>query len=140
MITSKADTVLRRRLTRFTWTWALVFLPIETYLSFRGGRFPISGYIVNVIGVGVTLWALDALRRGRPYAEGLLAAGWAWTTAVFWRATNLRYMLADDGAPLDFGSLELWLAPLLTVIVAAAFAGSVVLLVNRDTGRTGGAG
>ncbi|HZI80558.1 MAG TPA: hypothetical protein VFD69_13645 [Vicinamibacterales bacterium] len=97
---------LQSRVVRFTWSWAIVFVPIETYLV--------------------------SLRRGRPYAEGLLATGWAWTTAVFWRATNLRYEIARDGEPLDFRSLELWLAPVFTLMAGAALAGSVVLLLNRD--------
>ena len=123
---------LQSRVVRFTWSWAIVFVPIETYLSFRGGTIPLSGYVVNVCGVAIMLWALVSLRRGRPYAEGLLATGWAWTTAVFWRATNLRYEIARDGEPLDFGSLELWLAPVFTLMAGAALAGSVVLLLNRD--------
>ena len=38
-----------------------------------------------------------SLRRGRPHAEGVLATGWGWTTAVFWRGTNLRYWFATEG-------------------------------------------
>ena len=100
---------------RFTWSWALIFLPIETYLSFREGPISVSGYVVNVA-----------------YAEGLLATGWTWTTAVFWRATNLRYWLAGDGEPLSFGSVELWLAPMFTIMAGAALAGSLVLLLKND--------
>jgi hypothetical protein len=112
--------------------WALVFVPIETYLSFRRVSPPISGYVVNVLGAAITLWAVWTLRRGRQYAEGLLATGWGWTTAVFWRATNLRYSIARDGRALDFGNLELWLAPLFTLTAGAALVGSILLLVNRD--------
>ena len=112
--------------------WAIVFVPIETYLSFRRASPPISGYVVNVLGVAITLWAVWTLGKGRPYAQGLLATGWAWTTAVFWRASNLRYSIAHDGRPLDFGTLELWLAPVFTLLAAAALVGSIVLLVNRE--------
>jgi hypothetical protein len=123
---------LRSKVVRFTWTWAVVFVPIETYLSFSGPDISVSGYVVNVVGVGMSLWGAISLRRGRPYAEGVLATGWGWTTAVFWRATNLRYGLAADGEALSFGSLELWLAPLFTMMAAAALVASLVLLVNRD--------
>ena len=128
---TRSSGTLESTVVRFTWVWALVFLPIETYLSFWDGPISVSGYVVNVVRMGIALWAVACLRRGRPYAEGLLATGWGWTTAVFWRATNLRYMLASHGEPLDFGSLELWLAPLFTIMAGCAFAGSVVLLLKQ---------
>jgi hypothetical protein len=91
----------------------------------------LSGYAVNVLGVGVMLWGVISLRRGRPHAEGVLATGWAWTTAVFWRGANLRYWLAAEGEPLYYGRQELWLAPVFTMMAAAALASSLVLLVSR---------
>jgi hypothetical protein len=129
---------LRSFVISFTWLWAAVFVPIETYLSFSGEPYPLpgygvlSGYVVNVLGVGLTLWGAVSLRRGRSYAEGVLAAGWGWTTAVFWRATNLRYWYAAEYGELEFGSKELWLAPLLTALVATVFLGSLILLVRRQ--------
>lgn len=77
------------------------------------------------------LWGVISLRRGRPYAAGVLATGWGWTTAVFWRATNLRFWLASEGETLWYGPMELWLAPIFTMMAAAALAGSLVLLVSR---------
>ena len=122
--------MLRAKVLSITWKGAIVFLPIETYLTFREGAFPISEYAANIIGVCIALWGVASARRGKPYADGLLAAGWAWTTAVAWRATNLRYWVASEGEPLDFGSLELWLGPVLTMLAAAVLAGSLVLLVK----------
>jgi hypothetical protein len=119
----------------FTWIWAVVFVPIETYLSWSSAPPRFSGYVVNVFGVGIMLWGVVSLRRRRPYAEGLLAAGWGWTTAVFWRGTNLRYWLAAQGKPLSFGRLELWLGPLFTIIAGAALVGSLVLLLSKDRYR-----
>ena len=115
----------------FSWLWAVVFVPIETYLSFLRTPFPFSGYTVNVVGVGITLWGSVSLRRGRAYGEGVLAAGWAWTAAVFWRATNLRYWYAAEIGDLSFGPIELWLAPLFTAMAVGAFLCSLVLLVRR---------
>ena len=86
---------------------------------------------MNVLGVGITLWGALSLRRGRSYAEGVLAAGWAWTTAGFWRATNLRYWYAAEIGDLQFGPVEFWLGPLFTTMAAAAFVGSLFLLVSR---------
>jgi hypothetical protein len=115
-----------------TWIWAVIFVPIETYLDWIHPF--VSEYAVNVFGVGIALWGAVSLRKGRPYAAGLLAAGWGWTTAVFWRGTNLRYWFAARGEPLYFGRVELWLGPLFTAIAGAAFAGSLMLLLKRDRG------
>lgn len=76
-------------------------------------------------------------RRGHPYAEGVLATGWGWTTAVFWRGTHLRYWLAARGEPLSYRTQELWLAPVFTMMAAAALLGSLVLLVRRHKGSDG---
>jgi hypothetical protein len=119
----------------FTWIFVVVFVPIETYLSWSSDPTAFSGYAVNVFGVGIMLWGALSLRKARPYAEGLLATGWGWTTATFWRGTNLRYWLATHGEPLYFGSLELWLAPVFTLMAGAALAGSLVLLLNHDRHR-----
>jgi hypothetical protein len=122
--------VLKSRIVKFTWIWAIVFVPIETYLTFSNAHPSLSGYAVNVLGVGLTLWGAVSLRTGRPYAEGVLATGWGWTTAVFWRATNLRFWFASEGQPLSFGPIELWFAPVFTVMAAAGLVGSLVLLVR----------
>ena len=124
--------MLERILVWFTWIWAVVFVPIETYITWSiANTLLLSGYAVNVLGVGIMLWGVISLRRSRPYAEGLLATGWGWTTAVFWRGANLRYWLAAEGEPLYYGRLELWLAPVFTMMAAAALASSLVLLVSR---------
>jgi hypothetical protein len=83
------------------------------------------------------LWGVISLREGRPYAEGVLATGWGWTTAVFWRGANLRYWLAAEGKPLSYGPIELWLAPVFAMIAAAALVGALFLLVSRHMGSGG---
>ena len=136
---SEPTGVIRRTLIWFTWMWAVVFVPIETYLTWlipHDTRL-LSEYVVNVLGVGIMLWGVIALRRSRPYAEGVLATGWAWTTAVFWRATNLRYWLATQGEPLSFGRMELWLAPVFTMMAGAALVAALVLLL-KSKGRFDG--
>ena len=123
--------MLKSVLVWFSSLWAIVFVPIETYVSFLRTPFPLSGYVVNVFGVGFVIAGAIGLLRRKPYAEGILAAGWAWTTAVFWRATNLRYWYAAETGDLEFGPVELWLAPIFTMMAAAALLGSLVLLVRR---------
>jgi hypothetical protein len=130
--------MLVRTLVQFTWLWAVVFLPIETYLTWSwAGTLLNSGYVVNVVGVGIAIWGALSVRAGHPYAEGVLATGWAWTTAVFWRGTNLRYWLAGRDEPLAFGSLELWLGPVFTVLAATALVVSLVVLVTRHRRAAG---
>lgn len=114
-----------------TWIWACVLVPVETYLDWTSAP-SFSEFAVNVFGVAITLWGAFSLRKTRPYAEGLLAAGWAWTTAVFWRGTNLRYWLSGQGEPLYFGRVELLLGPVFTLTAAAALVGSLVLLLNSQ--------
>ena len=128
-----------------TWLAAIVFVPAETYLTFVGPPYPLpgvgelSGYAVNVLGAGLAVWGAQALRRGKSYAEGFLAAGWAWTTAAAWRATNLRYWYAAEIGELDFGRVELWVGPLFVIVAAVALIGSLVLLAGRGGGPGGSA-
>src|SRR5215831_11658078 len=129
--------MLKATLVSFTWFFAVVFLALETYVTWLSGSHPAfdtvlaSEYAVNVCGVGIMLWGLARLRRRRPYAEGVIAAAWAWMTAVFWRGTNLRYRLAAQGEPLMAGRAELWLAPIATMIVAAGLVASLALLLRK---------
>src|SRR5262245_45865005 len=105
--------MLRTILVRFTWFFAVVFGAAETYVTWLSGERPafevvlVSEYVVNVFGVGIMLWGLVSLHRRRPYADAVLAAGWAWMTTVFWRGTNLRFRLAAQGDSLLFGRAEL---------------------------------
>ena len=129
--------LLGRILVWFTWIWVVVYLPIETYLTWSfAGPVRLSGYIVDVLGTGIMLWGVISLRRSRPYAVGVLASGWAWTTAVFWRGTNARYWLVSQGEPLAYGSVELWLGPAFTVMAGLALLGSLVALVRRGVQPT----
>ena len=73
--------MLRTIVVWFTWIFPVVFVSIETYLSWSSAPPRLSGYGVNVFGVGIMLWGAVSLRRGRLYPEGLLATSWGWTTA-----------------------------------------------------------
>ena len=132
--------MLRSIIVWFSWIWAVVFVPTETYLSFvQIGTYltlstvlmPLTGYAVNVFGVGIMLWGVVSLRKGRPYAEGLLATGWGWTTATFWRGTNLRYWLAAQGGTALLRAGRTLGGAGVHDDGGAALAGSLVLLLNR---------
>jgi hypothetical protein len=60
--------------------------------------------------------------------------------AVFWRGANLRHWLAAEVEPLSYGRLELWLAPVFTMMAAAALASSLVLLRAGAGARAGSGG
>ena len=118
---------------RVTLVALAVYFPLETYVtwSIAGlSGFLYSSYLANVLGMALMLWAATAARRGRPEGPGLLAAGWSWTAATFWRATSDRYWLSSLGMPLYAGPVELWLAPIVTSIAVAAVVASLVLLVK----------
>ena len=118
---------------RITLVALAVYFPLETYVtwSIAGlSGFLYSSYVANVLGMALMLWAAIAARRGRPAGPGLLAAGWSWTAATFWRATSDRYWLSSLGMPLYAGPVELWLAPIVTSIAVAAVVASLVLLVK----------
>ena len=63
------------------------------------------------------------------------------TQRVCWRRVGLdnsrllegdqpAVLVRSEGETLSFGSIELWLAPIFTVIAGAALVGSLVLLVR----------
>jgi hypothetical protein len=124
-----------------TFAWLAVYFPLETYITWsiagvRGLLY--SSYIANVAGMCLLLWGGIAMRRSRPAGPGLLAAGWAWTAATFWRATSDRFWLSSLGMPLYAGPVELWLAPILTALAVAGLAASLALLLSAS--RSPGAG
>jgi hypothetical protein len=46
--------MLVRTLIWFTWIWVVVFVPIETYITWSiAHTLLLSGYAVNVLGVGI---------------------------------------------------------------------------------------
>jgi hypothetical protein len=87
-----------------------ISVPVETWYSWRGGLTD-PYYLVKVVG-----WILlgsGALRLGNTDPRSglmLLAAGWAWFGANFWRAVADRFMRVAAGQTLRLGSLELWFA------------------------------
>lgn len=122
----------------FTFAGLAVYFPLETYVtwSIAGVRgFLYSSYIANVVGMGMMLWGSVATRKGQPFGPGLLATGWSWTAATFWRATSDRFWLTSLGMPLYAGPMELWLAPIVTGLAVVGLAASLVLLVSSQSAR-----
>jgi hypothetical protein len=112
-------------LTRFTLVCLCVYFPLETVISMgRGGIFTF-GYLIDFVAMCLLAGGLVAVRRGSQFGYGLLSAGWAWTSANFWRATMERFWTLSDGRALQFGSVELWIGPALTVMAMLAMAASL---------------
>jgi hypothetical protein len=81
------------------------------------------------------LWGALAVRRGRPAGAAILAIGWSWTVATFWRATSDRYWWAANNGKLFAGNAELWIAPVLTLITVASLVASMVLILRQERER-----
>ena len=127
---------LRGFLVSFTLISVAVYFPLETYITWDVARtLLVLGYVMDVIGMALMLWGALATRAGLPYGPGVLASGWAWTTAVLWQAARGRYWMASQGMPLYGGPAELILAPALTVVTLAVFAGSLTLVVRDRESR-----
>lgn len=135
-----ADATRRLASVMSTWTllWLVGYVPLETYvtLSIAGiGGLVYSDYILNVVGMGLMLWGGLDVRRRRPAGLAILAIGWAWTAATFWRATTDRFMWAANGGELFAGKAELWIAPILTAITVASVAATMVLIFRQERER-----
>jgi hypothetical protein len=130
---------LHKAVVAYTFVWLAVYGPLETYVtwSIAGLRgFGYSAYIMNVVGMGLMLWGAVSARRWQPAGPALLATGWSWTAATFWRATSDRYWLVSQGHSLYAGPVELWLAPVVTALAVAGLIASLVLVL-RPRGSLG---
>lgn len=108
----------------FTIVWLCVYVPLETYASAIGAGVFTFGYLIDVVGmVLMAIGVMDARRSPPAYAT--LAAGWAWTSANFWRGTMERYWTVEQGRSLQFGSGELIVGPILTALAMAALAATL---------------
>ena len=122
-----------------TFAWLAVYVPLETYLtwSIAGVRgFIHSSYILNVVGMSLMFWGAVWTRKRTPAGPALLAIGWSWTAATFWRATSDRFWWVSLGHPLYAGPIELWLAPALTALAVGGLVASMVLVFRQE--RSGG--
>jgi hypothetical protein len=138
--------MLSRVLAVYTFTWAAIYAPGETFytLNVAGPRGLIHpAYVMNVIGMAMMCWGATAMWRLRPHAPGLLAAAWSWTAATMWRATADRFWYVSLGRELPGGTVELWLGPLVTLLALLPMAGALVLVFRQahsEWPTSGGAG
>ena len=114
------------RLETFTFAFLIAYAPIETWYSLPELWDPF--YLVDVIGIVLLILGIVRLRRGRAAAAvGMLTAGYAWTSANFWRALFDRVSEVAAGGVLDYGWAELCFTACITIAAIAGLVWSLVL-------------
>jgi hypothetical protein len=123
-----------RGLTTFTIAFLVVYVPIETLASLPALWDPF--YLVDFIGMVLLAWGLVWCWRNRT-AAGLtvLAAGYAWEGANFWRALFSRVQAMVAGGTLRFGSAELWFVAIGTIVALGALIWSLRLATTVQAER-----
>lgn len=78
----------------FTVAILLIYTPVETWVSFP--RLLSLYYLVDAIGLAVLLAGVVMWRRTRTTYAAVLAAGYGWLGANFWRGMALRLAQSYD--------------------------------------------
>ena len=137
MTASDGTRRLANRISLATLAWLIVYVPAETYVTLSIAGLPgllYSGYIMNVVGMALMFWGAATARRFEPAGPALLAIGWSWTAATFWRATADRFWWVSQGHGLWAGPVELWLGPLFTALTVGFLIASMVLVFRTAGG------
>ena len=116
---------------RFTLGLLLVYVPVETWVSWPSGLTD-PFYLVDVVAFALLLWGAVTSLRARPdVAPGVLCAGYAWSAANGWRALALRIQTLQHG-----GEVDVALVWLIVVGEIAALVGLALLLLLVVESRT----
>jgi hypothetical protein len=117
-------------LARFTLVLVAIYLPVETYASWRYGLLN-PFYIGDVIAMALLVCgALHSLRAAPRNGSAILCAAYGWTAANAWRSAALRIYEVRGGARLDHGDAEYWIVIVSTVLILACFALSLWLVLQ----------
>ena len=99
--------VAETRLASFTLIYLVGYAPVETWVSWP--RLTSPYYLVDAIAMALLLWgSAQSLAKQPRRAPGLLTAGWAWTSANYWRAFFDRVQFVNEGGALHLGTAEYW--------------------------------
>ena len=120
-----------------------VFAPTETVATWQMGGgaaalvgpnfvHKLAGMVLLIIGVRHSLTARPGL------APGALCAAHAWWASTGWSATAGRVYAVSRGARLRWGTPELWLVGLSTLLVLATFSVSFYLTAQQSGSQMGG--
>ena len=108
-----------RAIVIFTIVLLIVYVPIETWYSAPELWDPF--YVVDFIGMVLLTWGVVRVRRdGSPAGFAILAAGYGWEGANFWREFFGSIEALGRGETLELGNAELCFVACGTV--AALFA------------------
>jgi hypothetical protein len=119
-------------LSRLSIGFLAISIPVETVYSWRLGLAD-PYYLAKVVGWILLAAGVAQLRTPRPsLALALLAAGWSWFAANFWRAVADRFARLAAAQVLRLGSLELWFAGSCLLISLIGLAWSLVLTSRRE--------
>ena len=120
-------------LVTFTVVFLAIYVPIETWYSLPALWDPF--YLVDFIGMLLLAWgAARCLRDARPQSLAILASGYAWEGANFWRALFGRLEAIASGDELRLGWAELCFVACGTIAALAALAWSLTLATrSRET-------
>jgi hypothetical protein len=120
----------RAGLSRLSVGFLAVSISVETVYSWRLGLAD-PYYVAKVVGWILLAAGVAQLRTPRT-SLALLAAGWGWFGANFWRAVADRFARLAAGQVLRLGSLELWFAGSCLLISLIGLAWSLVLTSRRE--------
>ena len=127
---------IETRLAAFTLVAAAVFAPLETLVTvdmFGAAGIVHPGFVASVGGVVLSfVGALRSLRARPRRAPALMCAAHAWGAGGLWHSLGGRYQYWREGGELFYGSIDVWGAVLLVVLVTALFAVSAFLVFKAE--------
>ena len=119
-------------LSRLAVGFLAISIPVETVYSWRLGLAD-PYYLAKVVGWILLAAGVAQLRTPRTsLALALLAAGWGWFAANFWRAVADRFARLAAAQVLRLGSLELWFAGSCLLISLIGLTWSLVLTSRKE--------
>jgi hypothetical protein len=88
-------------------------------------------YLVKFVGWVLLAAGVTRFRTRPDVGLVLLAGGWGWLAANFWRAVADRYARLEAGQSLPLGSIELWFAGSCLLVSVLGLMGCLILASRR---------
>jgi len=123
---------LHAPLVTFTIVILVIYVPFETWYSLPRLWDPF--YLVDFIGMVLLGWGVVLCRRAPSRGLAVLATGYGWTGANFWRALFGRVQAMAQGDVLRLGWAEMCFVACGTVVALVGLAWSLRLATRADRG------